>query len=112
MSLSKSLVIFLVICGIREGTLSAEDLKARADINRIEKYPTTNAIKMRIDTDGIIEKDEYRIISENGRLTRRPCPYTCEMRGIPKKYCHEFHSIDGSECYIEDTRLPDDALPK
>lgn len=66
--------------------------------------------EMKADQDGKIEADEYRLISANGGLTRRPCPYTCEMRGIPRENCKEFKSTDGSECYVEDKRLSQNAV--
>ena len=108
----KKLAFFLAIALISTACSTTEDTRASLDINRLETPQVQLTGQMRADTDGVIESDEYRVISENGRLTRRPCPYTCEMRGIPRIHCHEIRSIDGSECYIEDTRLPDDALPK
>lgn len=60
----------------------------------------------REDTDGVLEADEYRVISMNGAVTRRPCPYTCEQRGVPKASCKTWLSDDKAECYVHDTRLP------
>ena len=68
------------------------------------KEPETT---MRENRDGVIKDNEYRVISLDGSLTRRPCPYTCEMRGIPRQHCREFKSGDGTECYVKDTRYPD-----
>lgn len=62
---------------------------------------------MREDIDGKLEADEYRVISKDGSLTRRPCPYTCEMRGIPGEYCREFRGREENECYVKDTRYPE-----
>ena len=66
---------------------------------------------MRENKDGDIKPGEYQRISENGGLTRRPCPYSCEMKGIPRKNCKEWVSRrDTNLCYVEDTRLPSDAV--
>lgn len=67
------------------------------------------------DRDGEIAPNEYRVIDPAGGVTRRPCPYTCEMRGFPKKHCKEWKSVtkaqDG-ECYVQDLRVStDDAMP-
>ncbi len=64
------------------------------------------------DEDGIVGPNEYRRISQNGGTTRRPCPYTCEMRGVPRDHCREWKSKeDPSECYVEDTSVPSNAVP-
>ncbi|NMC63701.1 MAG: hypothetical protein GYA55_11115 [SAR324 cluster bacterium] len=63
------------------------------------------------DKDGIIKDGEYEVMNENGSLTRRPCPYTCENRGIPREKCHEWKSASGDLCYVHDTRLPQAAVP-
>lgn len=67
---------------------------------------------MREDRDGIVEADEYTVISMNGGTTRRPCPYTCEMRGLPRNQCREWRSLDGVNCYVLDTTKPNNAMPE
>ena len=65
------------------------------------------------DKDGDIQPNEYRVISVNGSTTRRPCPYTCEMRQIPKESCKEWKSLEDSECYVQDLRIGgSDAMPR
>ena len=59
----------------------------------------------REDNDGVLEPDEYTKISENGSVTRRPCPYTCEDHGIPRQSCKMWRSGYADECYVEDTRM-------
>lgn len=67
------------------------------------------------NTDGDLKANEYRAVDTKGAVTRRPCPYTCAMREIPKESCKEWksitHSVDG-ECYVQDLRISkDDAMP-
>ena len=65
------------------------------------------------DGDGMLASDEYRIIDPDGATTRRPCPYTCKMRGIPKNQCKEWRSASNpDDCYVQDTSLGGDAMPK
>lgn len=67
------------------------------------------------DTDGELMPNEYRLVDTKGSVTRRPCPYTCEMRDIPKEFCKEWKSITNAvdgECYVQDLRIShDDAMP-
>lgn len=64
------------------------------------------------DTDGDPQPGEFEVISSNGGITRALCPYTCAMRGIPKGACRAWHSsADPSRCYVQDLRLPSDAIP-
>ena len=73
---------------------------------------TAYAESMVADVDGDIQPNEYRVISANGSTTRRPCPYTCEMREIPKESCKEWKSLEDSECYVQDLRIGgSDAMP-
>ena len=71
----------------------------------------TSAAIMHEDKDGEIAADEYQIISVNGGVTRRPCPYTCEMRGIPRDHCKEWTSNNKVDCYVQDTSKPADVMP-
>lgn len=70
---------------------------------------------MREDTDGKLGDDEFRVISSNGSITRRPCPYSCRMRGIESSACKEWRSLDGKECYVQnlaqDRAHPSQAIP-
>ena len=68
---------------------------------------------MREDTDGTLEPNEYVKISPNGSITRALCPYTCEMRDIPKEYCRSWQSeMRKTECYVEDLRLGSKAIER
>jgi hypothetical protein len=61
--------------------------------------------------DGDLGPNQYETISLNGSLTRALCPYSCEMRGIPKRNCREWRSlVDPEKCYVEDTRLAQHAV--
>lgn len=52
------------------------------------------------------------VMSLNGAVTRAACPYTCEMRGLPTEHCKTWPSpSDPGQCYVWDTRLPQDAVP-
>lgn len=63
------------------------------------------------DKDGVLVAGEYEVISTNGSITRSKCPYTCEMRGLPKQYCKTWQSLKDKElCYVQDTRIPSNAI--
>ncbi len=79
------------------------------DCSADENYKVEGLLKP--DNDGVLQSDEYEVLTENGALTRRPCPHKCEDRGIPRQFCREWVSRKGDECYIWDTRLPQDAVP-
>jgi hypothetical protein len=67
--------------------------------------------EMRENTDGILKKGEYIVISPNGSMTRALCPYTCEMRGLPEAHCKSWKSLSNvNECYLQDTRVPSEAV--
>ena len=75
------------------------------------QQPQNDQSSMRVDRDGVILPDEYEVLTENGALTRRRCPHTCEDRNLPRKFCREWKSKDQTLCYVWDTRLPQDAVP-
>ena len=75
-----------------------------------EKEAAPGPSTLRPDTDGVLEEDEYEVISMNGGLTRKTCPYTCEMRGIDKSHCKEWKSTSHNLCYVEDTSLSQNAV--
>jgi hypothetical protein len=91
------------------------DMNAESDEMRNEALDDARArpgLGMREDSDGNIMEGEYQVISKNGGVTRRPCPYTCEMKGIPQTSCRTWVSkSDSSLCYVEDTRLSQNAVP-
>ena len=61
--------------------------------------------------DGDLKANEYEVISTNGAITRAFCPYTCAMRGLDAKYCKTWPSVEDTKlCYVQDTRLPTDAI--
>lgn len=64
------------------------------------------------DKDGVLKPNEYFKISPNGSITRSWCPYTCSMRNLSHKNCRTWQSkIDPTQCYVQDTRIPSDAVP-
>lgn len=66
---------------------------------------------MKEDMDGRLEPGEYTVISPNGSITRSFCPYTCEMRGLPKEHCKAWKSVMNPElCYLQDTRITSAAV--
>ena len=76
-----------------------------------EVTPNSNDSAMKVDIDGEIRKGEFEKISTNGSITRGLCPYTCEMRALPKQYCKTWRSIvDPTKCYVQDTRIPSQAV--
>lgn len=63
------------------------------------------------NTDGELAPGQYEVISTNGSITRALCPYTCAMRRIPKGVCKVWRSRrDPNLCYVQDMRLPSDAI--
>lgn len=67
---------------------------------------------MQESQDGDLQPGQFEMISSNGGITRALCPYTCAMRGIPKGSCRMWHSqSDPTRCYVQDLRLPSDAIP-
>ncbi|MFN8392567.1 MAG: hypothetical protein U0136_19900 [Bdellovibrionota bacterium] len=67
---------------------------------------------MREDDDGNLEQGEYEVISPNGSVTRALCPYTCEMRGLPKQQCITWKSAsEPTKCYVQDRSIPSQAVP-
>ena len=72
---------------------SSEEVKAEVEVQRFIE-----------DTDGNLVAGEYEVISVDASLTRAPCPYSCENRGLARSHCREWRSTDGSKCYVHDTR--------
>jgi hypothetical protein len=67
--------------------------------------------EMRENQDGVLKVGEYIVISPNGSITRALCPYTCEMRGLPREHCKAWKSVSiKNECYLQDTRIPSEAI--
>ncbi len=67
--------------------------------------------EMREDDDGDLRQGEFVRISPNGSITRALCPYSCEMRGLPVRYCKTWRSqMNPDECYVQDTRIQTDAV--
>lgn len=67
--------------------------------------------QMKEDADGELIPGEYTVISPNGSITRALCPYTCDMRGLPKNSCKSWRSkSDSTQCYLQDTRIPSSAV--
>jgi hypothetical protein len=61
--------------------------------------------------DGELKANEYEVISTNDSIFRAFCPYTCAMRGLEAKYCKTWRSlIDPKLCYVQDTRIPSNAI--
>ena len=77
----------------------------RAEDLDTKRFDHAHGSVEREDRDGVIEPDEYRKVSENGAVTRRPCPYTCEDRGIPQEKCRAWPSHYEGECYVQDLRI-------
>lgn len=70
-----------------------------------------NSSTMVEDSDGTLQRNEYETVSMNDSITRALCPYTCEMRGLPKQSCRTWQSQnDPSLCYVQDTRIPSNAI--
>lgn len=73
---------------------------------------TTSQTNWIEDNDGDIGPDEYRKVDPAGATWRRPCPFNCEMRGVPKEHCKEWVSTSlKTECYVQDTSIGGDAMP-
>ncbi len=58
-----------------------------------------------------VGRGTYEVVSTNGSITRSLCPYTCEMHGLPRSHCRTWQSKqDPTRCYVQDTRIPSDAI--
>lgn len=67
---------------------------------------------VREDKDGALQPGEYTVIDTKGGTTRAHCPYTCADRGLPAEHCKSWQSAsDKSLCYLQDTRIPSEAIP-
>jgi hypothetical protein len=67
--------------------------------------------QMTEDVDGELSAGEFTVISPNGSITRALCPYSCDMRGLPKNFCKSWRSKSASTlCYLQDTRIPSSAV--
>ena len=89
------------------GALFVLPAAVRAD----DAQNTTSRSPMVEDKDGVIASNEYEVISTNGSITRALCPYSCEMRDLPKKFCKTWQSKqEPSMCYVQDTRIPTEAI--
>ena len=87
------------------GVCAAEEVKQA-------EQPIAPHPSMTENKDGVLKQGEYEVISTNGSVTRSFCPYTCEMRGLPKQYCRTWKSVqEPDKCYVQDTRLPSEAVP-
>ena len=80
-----------------------------------EEQPRTESVSgrtpMNLDQDGVLAMNEYEVISMNDSITRAKCPYTCEMRGIPKESCKTWQSQQDKQlCYVQDTRIASNAI--
>lgn len=63
------------------------------------------------DTDGVLTQNEYEQVSVNNSITRALCPYTCEMRNLPKEHCKTWKSnMEPNKCYVQDLRIPSEAI--
>ena len=73
------------------------------------KYESTNQEIKSVNNENLLKKVE--VMSLNGAVTRADCPYTCEMRSLPKEHCKTWVATsDPSLCYVWDTRLPQKAV--
>ncbi len=89
----------------------AEQSKA-LERRKAGKERVEHSVEMKEDTDGVLEKNEYTVISTNNSVTRSLCPYTCEMRNIPAAHCKQWKSVrEPEKCYVQDLRLPSEAIP-
>ena len=72
----------------------------------------SSRLPMTENKDGDLKMNEYEVISTNGAVTRAYCPYTCEMRGLPQRFCRAWPANAGNnKCFVWDTRLPNNAVP-
>ena len=104
--------LFLFVLTLTSLPAFADDVPAPSAVGGIAPGTLAPHPNMKENTDGELRPGEYEVISMNGGVTLALCPYTCEMRGLPKKFCRTWGSLqDKSKCYVEDTRLPSNAVP-
>jgi hypothetical protein len=72
----------------------------------------SNRVLVDLDRDAPIPPNQYVKVDIEGGVTKSTCPYTCEDRGLAKEYCKIWESVlDPNECYVQDIRIPSDAIP-
>ncbi len=94
------------VCSVLSLILACVFVFATAAISEESPGKTT----FKADTHGEVQPDEFEVMNANGGLTRKSCPWTCEMRGIPEEHCKMWKSPRRDNCYVWDTRLPQDAV--
>lgn len=97
----KSYVLALIVC------LSVYPANAESPAAPAVTPSSATAFNESVAQQG----EEVQVVSANGALTRRPCPYTCEDRQLPSEHCKTWESKDKTLCYVWDTRLPQNAVP-
>ncbi len=87
----------------------AENLKSETDPTA--KNSAAKMRAMKLDNNGLLEKDEYEFVSKNESIARALCPYNCVDRGLSSKDCRAWSSIqDPTKCYVQDLRLQSEAI--
>ncbi len=101
------IIFFALVLHVGLSSARAEDTAAgKASPGTLAPHPS-----MTENSNGDMKQGEYEVVSLNGSITRSFCPYTCEMRGLPKESCRTWPSNrEKDKCYIQDTRLPSDAI--
>lgn len=112
-----SVVLVLMIFSIFvQRTASAEPAAPGGASGSPESQRLANArhpsMKLHVG-DGDLQRGEYEIIDMSGGVTRSPCPYTCQDRGLSSKNCRAWQSqLDRRMCYVQDSRIPSQAIPR
>ena len=103
----KLLVVVLSMLIVFPETVRADDKQVfHGWPQQIASHP-----EMELSKDGKEREGQYIIIDMSGSITRSVCPYTCEMRGLPREHCRTWQSLQNPKlCYVQDTRIPSEAI--
>ena len=110
MKTTSSILWFILFITLSALTVRAEQPKQPY----VKPAPESMSSRMPMteNKDGDLKMNEYEVVSTNGAVTRAYCPYTCQMRGVPKQFCRAWPAKSGNnKCFVWDTRLPNGAVP-
>ena len=72
-------------------------------------YLTLTVVSRTVVSSFLILYPKLVHAERHGEITSRPCPYKCQIVGIPKKDCRDWR--EGNTCYVEDLTKPPSREP-
>ena len=111
-----SVLALMVLVFVNTSTFVTAESSPNESLMSRKVIPSQIKISTRVlvdrDRDAQLPPNEYVKVDLEGGVTKSSCPYTCEDRGLAKEYCKIWESVlDANECYVQDIRIPSDAIP-